>query len=157
MNRLKDLREEHDLNQTQLANILKVSQASYSRYEQEVKDISINSLKKISDLYNNSIDYILYRTDDRKKYKKNDVIYTDNTNRLKELRINRKKTQRQTAEELNIPLKTYIKYENMSRSLNTLILGIFANFYNTSTDYIVCHTNDSNAHEKSIVNWNTKE
>ena len=76
--RLKDLREEHDLKQNILSEILSVSQSSYSRYENGTKDISIKSLKILSNYYGSSIDYILYMTDVRRLYGPSANIVLDN-------------------------------------------------------------------------------
>ena len=70
MNRLKELREDKDLFQKDIAAYLNMSQTGYSQYETETNDIPTEILKKLADYYNTSIDYILYRTDERKPYKK---------------------------------------------------------------------------------------
>lgn len=70
MNRLRDLREEKDLYQKDIAKILNMSQTGYSKYEVGTNDIPTFVLKKLADYYNTSIDYILYRTDNRKPYTK---------------------------------------------------------------------------------------
>lgn len=67
--RIRDLREDSDLNQTQVAKLLNVSQTTYSRYENGVLDIPNEALIKLADFYNTSIDYLLGRTD-RKEFKK---------------------------------------------------------------------------------------
>lgn len=66
MNRLKELREDKDLFQKDIAKYLNMSQTGYSQYETETNDIPTEVLKKLADFYNTNIDYILYRTDDRK-------------------------------------------------------------------------------------------
>lgn len=68
MNRLKELREDKDLYQKDIAKYLNMSQTGYSQYETETNDIPTEILKKLADFYNTSIDYILYRTDERKPY-----------------------------------------------------------------------------------------
>ncbi len=70
MNRLKELREDHDLYQKDISNYLNIDQSNYSKYELEKINIPIDTLKKLADYYNTSTDYILYRTDERKPYKK---------------------------------------------------------------------------------------
>lgn len=154
MNRLKDLREERDLNQSFLANLLGVSQVAYSQYETELYNISNDLLRKLSEFYNTSIDYIFYRTDDRKIYKKNTIEYYGNSNNLKLLRLNNSKTQKIVAMDLHIPLKTYIKYENTTIKINIQLMKFFADYYKTSMDYIIGLTNELKPHEKSIVEWN---
>ena len=70
MNRLKELREDKDLYQKDIAKFLNMSQNGYSSYETERLDIPTEILKKLADYYNTSIDYLLYRTDERKAYPK---------------------------------------------------------------------------------------
>ena len=70
MNRLKELREDKDLFQKDIAKILNMSQTGYSQYETETNDIPTEVLKKLANFYNTSIDYLLYETDERKPYAK---------------------------------------------------------------------------------------
>lgn len=60
--RLKDLREDNDLTQTQIAKLLNVRQNTYSQYENGKRDIPIDLLWKLADFYNTSVDYIIGRT-----------------------------------------------------------------------------------------------
>ena len=76
MNRLKELREDKDLYQKDIAKVLNMSQTGYSQYETETNDIPTEILKKLANYYNTSIDYILYLTDERKPYPKS--IINDN-------------------------------------------------------------------------------
>ena len=62
--RIRDLREDHDLTQRQLAAILNMPQPQYYRYEQGFRDIPTDILIKLADMYHTSTDYILGRTDD---------------------------------------------------------------------------------------------
>ena len=66
--RIRDLREDRDLNQTQVANILGMSQTGYSKYETGENDLPTMVLIKLARFYNTSIDYILGETDDTKRY-----------------------------------------------------------------------------------------
>lgn len=61
--RLRDLREDADLNQKDIADLLHISQTTYSRYESGVLDIPSASLIKLADFYKVSVDYILGRTE----------------------------------------------------------------------------------------------
>lgn len=153
MNRLKDLREEKDLTQQEIGSILNIARSTYAEYEIERREISITSLITLADYYKTSIDYILYRTDDRRNYKKTNIIPTKNFNRIKELRNKTNKSQKETALELSIPKSTYIKYEQKLISINNTLLHIFADYFNTSIDYIVGITCELTPHKKSIVDW----
>ena len=57
--RIRDLREDKDLSQTQIANILNISQSTYSRYESGYLDVPSEVLIALSKFYNVSVDYIL--------------------------------------------------------------------------------------------------
>ena len=73
MNRLKELREDRDLYQKDLAKLIHIDQSNYSKYEPEKINIPVETLRRLADYYNTSIDYILYRTDVRKAYPKSIV------------------------------------------------------------------------------------
>lgn len=57
--RLKDLREDHDLSQEQVASYLGMKQPQYSRYERGYRDVPTDVLIKLARLYSTSTDYIL--------------------------------------------------------------------------------------------------
>lgn len=61
--RIRDLREDRDLKQQDLADYLNCSQVCYSRYENGQRDIPLDTISKIADFYNVSVDYLLNRTD----------------------------------------------------------------------------------------------
>jgi len=63
--RIRDLREDHDLTQRQLAAILGITQPQYFRYEQGYRDIPTDLLIRLADYYDVSTDYILGRTEAR--------------------------------------------------------------------------------------------
>ena len=65
MNRLRDLREDADLNQTQVAKFLGMSQTGYSKYETEENDIPTQVLIKLAKFYHTSTDYIFGVSDRR--------------------------------------------------------------------------------------------
>lgn len=67
--RIRDLREDRDLNQTQIAKILGMSQTGYSKYETGENDIPTSILIKLADFYNVSTDYLLGRTNNPNFYK----------------------------------------------------------------------------------------
>lgn len=67
--RLRDLREDKDLTQTKMGQILSCSQRVYSNYERGDIDIPTTTLCKIADFHNVSVDYLLERTDNPKMNK----------------------------------------------------------------------------------------
>ena len=61
--RIRDLREDHDLTQKQIAEILGMSQTGYSKYETGENDIPTAILIKLADFYHTTTDYLLGRSD----------------------------------------------------------------------------------------------
>ena len=68
--RIRDLREDKDLTQKQVGQILNMSQTGYNQYEIGKNDIPTRVLIELSKLYNTSVDYILGITDEIKPYPK---------------------------------------------------------------------------------------
>ena len=66
--RLRELREDNDLTQSQLSKILFCSQRVYSNYERGDIDIPTSILIKLAKYFDTSTDYILELTDERKPY-----------------------------------------------------------------------------------------
>ena len=67
--RRRDLREDRDLNQTEVAMMLEMSQTGYSKYETGENDIPTSVLIKLARFYDTSIDYFLGETNNPKRYK----------------------------------------------------------------------------------------
>lgn len=63
--RIKNLREDHDLTQEYVATYLKINRVVYNRYENGIREIPINLLIKLADFYNVSIDYMVNRTNNK--------------------------------------------------------------------------------------------
>ena len=61
--RIRDLREDKDLTQREMGEVLSCSQRVYSNYERGELDIPTEILIKLADFHNVSVDYILNRTD----------------------------------------------------------------------------------------------
>lgn len=68
MLRLKDLREDNDYTQEEIAKILNCKQNTYQQYESEKRQIPIESLKRLAILYKTSVDYIIDFTNELKPY-----------------------------------------------------------------------------------------
>ncbi len=74
ISRLKEIREDKDLLQKDIAKVLNIKQQQYSEYEIGKRLIPINYLSDLADFYNVSIDYLLSKTDVRKIYPKSNII-----------------------------------------------------------------------------------
>lgn len=62
--RLRDLREDHDKTQQQIADILGTSQTMYARYERGANELPLRHLLTLADYYGVSMDYLLGRSDE---------------------------------------------------------------------------------------------
>lgn len=76
-NRLRELREDADLSQTQLAKLLDMSQTGYSKYETGENDIPTSILIKLSRIYGTSIDYLLAQTNEKEPYARSGEDFLD--------------------------------------------------------------------------------
>ena len=66
--RIRELREDHDLRQQDIAKILQTTQQVYSRYEKGTNEIPVRHLITLARYYNVSVDYILGETENKKRY-----------------------------------------------------------------------------------------
>lgn len=64
--RLRDLREDKDLLQKDVAKVLKITQNQYWRYETGIRLIPVDKLDKLAEFYDTTIDYLVGRTDERR-------------------------------------------------------------------------------------------
>ncbi|MCI8393291.1 MAG: helix-turn-helix transcriptional regulator [Clostridia bacterium] len=70
MFRIRDLREDNNKSQKEIANLLGLQQNSYSQIENGINNLQIDHLIKLAKLYNTSTDYLLGLTDEKKPYPK---------------------------------------------------------------------------------------
>lgn len=68
--RIRDLREDNDFTQQQVAEYLKCDRSLYSKYEREERDVPLNIVVELALFYHTSVDYIVGLTDDKKPYKR---------------------------------------------------------------------------------------
>ena len=71
LERLRGLREDRDLTQADMAEILQVHQTTYSDYEREIVNIPLATLKTLAIFFDTSVDYLLELTNERKPYPRN--------------------------------------------------------------------------------------
>ena len=140
--RLKELRIGKCIKQVDIAKIIGMSQRGYSHYETG-KDIPNECLIKLACYYKTSTDYILKNTNEFNSYNKNKII----NNRLRDLREDKDLSQNNLGKILGLPQTTYTHYENGS-NVPIKILIKLAQFYNTSTDYILGLTNEIKPYPK---------
>lgn len=69
LKQIKDLREDHDLTQKDIAKALHISQRTYSHYENGTRKMPLDILLALADFYDCSTDYLLGRTKKKKMHK----------------------------------------------------------------------------------------
>lgn len=72
--RLRELREDNSMSQTEMARLLRCSQQTYSRYENHTTEIPLEQLIFLADYYDTSVDYLLGITNCNEPYPRNNVF-----------------------------------------------------------------------------------
>ena len=68
--RIRDLREDRDFRQKEIADFLICDQSLYSKYERGERPLPLEYADKLADFYNVSVDYLIGRTNEKKPYPK---------------------------------------------------------------------------------------
>lgn len=136
--RLKDIREEHELKQKEVASLLGVSRSVYAMWETEHDFIPILRLNNFCNIFKISLDYALELTN-IKNYpnSKKEIDYLKLTERLKNLRKENHLTQDKLSQKLNITRSLISKYENNNNLILTSFLIEYSKYFNISCDYLV--------------------
>lgn len=128
--RLRDIREDNDINQIRMAEILGVSRSAYSLWELGINIISLNYLAFFADYFDYSIDYVLGLTNVRRK---NNLIKGFDLkilgNNLKEVRIKNSLSQEDMARILNVTQPCITRYEKGLICIST------SNIYKISKEF----------------------
>ena len=135
--RIKEIREDNDLTQNKIANLLKVNRSAYSLWELGINTIPLNNLINFCNIFDLSIDYVLGLTN-VKQYTLNEKCIDINilATRLKEIRKKERKTQEDIAKLLNTTHSTWSAYENKKVLIPTIFIWKFAKEYNCSVDWL---------------------
>lgn len=140
-NKLKEIREEQNLSQEEVATILNIKRSTYGHYETEYQTIPINHLINFCEHFNISIDYIFNfskkKTLNYKKTEKKTI-----GNRLKEIRKENKLTQEKLAKILNTTKSVISGYEHGRYLIATPFLYTICKKYNISADYLLGKTDE---------------
>ncbi|MDR2932481.1 MAG: helix-turn-helix domain-containing protein [Oscillospiraceae bacterium] len=78
--RIRNMREDNDLSQTQIAGIINVAQRTYSGYESGTRNIPVQAVIKLARFYKTSTDYLLGLTDEKGPYPRAMRGHNTNTN-----------------------------------------------------------------------------
>lgn len=138
--RLRDIRDDNNLRQIELAKILKVSQANYSRWETGKELIPLEKLNILCNYFYIRMDYVIGITNKKNSNK----IYTFNNkvigNNLKNFRLKNNITQVELAKFLNTTHSTISAYESEKTTLLTAFALQIVYKYNLSLDWLCGRT-----------------
>ena len=136
--KLKELREEKNINQLELSKTLNIDNSVYAKYEKEYEIIPIKHLNTLCNYFNVSFDYIFGFTNDLNYPNMLKEIDTKKSGtRLKELRKEHKITQTILGDELNCSYGTIAGYEIGRYLIATPFLYTICKKYHISADYLL--------------------
>lgn len=138
--RLRDLRENKNLTQTEIAEILGISISLYSRYEKQGQIIPIKHLNSLANYFNVSLDYLLGFESNNNYSSNKDINLKKAGTRLKEFRCKHKLTQEKLANILNTTHSTISAYEAGITLITTPFLYTICKKYHESADYLLGKT-----------------
>lgn len=136
-NKLAFIRDSLEMYQKDIADILGISKSQFSRWEIGEDIIPIKYLIKLCNLSKFSLDFALGLSEDRTKIEEDIVLdYNKIGNKIKQIRTDRKLSQREFAKALNTSHTTIYKCEKGLEKNLTSILTDIAKNYNVSIDWI---------------------
>ena len=141
----KELRIDADLQQEEIAKILKVKRNTYSKWENYINDMPLEKANDLANFYKVNIDYLFGLTKNRI-----DILgtlkldYSVLAPRLLELRKEYNISQSELCKKLGLSQRLYSYYETGKRIPKTLKLLVIAQFYNVSVDYLVGRQDSKN-------------
>ncbi len=166
MNRLKELRLKKNVLQKDVAEQIGVNRTSYVRYEKGQSEPDFDTVSKLADYFEVTIDYLL----GHEKYivqpssvnripvngkelaheKEKNVIML---NRLRELRQNAGLNQCQFAKKMNISQGTLSNWENGMFEPDIASLRMIADYFKVTIDYLICESNKKTIELPKSNNW----
>ena len=137
-NRLKELRDEKNISQQDIAKYLKIDNSLYAKYEKEYYVMPIKHLNTLCNYFNVSFDYLFGLTN-KLNYKENinEIDCLKSGNRIKEFRKEHKITQERLASELNMARSALANYERGRTVIATPFLYTICKKYQISADYLL--------------------
>lgn len=136
-NKLKELRENQNLNLQDISKILGFEKDTYGKFEREYTIIPLKHLNILCNYFDVSIDYIFEFNNAKYKNARNDIDKNISGIRLKEFRKENKLTQVKLASILNIDHSVVSNYEKGKNLIATPFLYDICKKYNISADYLL--------------------
>lgn len=149
--RIKNIREDYDITQKEMANILNVNRSTYSLWELSVNIIPLPNLYDYANYFNISIDYLLGLTNDKKSgryYKGLNLKRLGNN--IRKIRLKNQLSQEDVAEILGVSQACISKIEKGLICISTINLYKFCKEFNISLDNILGQEKSSKLTTKVI-------
>ena len=135
--KLKDIREDHDISQKEMANILGVTRSAYSLWELGINIIPLKPLVTYANYFNYSIDYVLGLTNDRRKNNITPVLDLKVLgNNIKNLRIKNELSQENLDNILGVTQACIVRYEKGLVCISTSNLYKLSKEFKVSINYL---------------------
>ncbi len=142
-NKIKDLREDNDLTQREVAELLKVNRSTYAMWELGDVNFPIEKLVILSNILHTNLEYLLNLSTNKKVVKYSDNIeYEFIANKLREYRIKIGKKQKDFADTLKIRQSSYSYYEDGRTRIPTENLVILAKEHRISLNSLLGETEE---------------
>ena len=133
---IKNLRNDKDIKQYEIAKEIGVSSKTYSMYENEYRHIPLKNLDKILLKFNISLDYILELSIDKNHDNSKAISFKKYAKNIKDVRIEHGLSQREMSKLIGCSQQSLSAYENGDSVMPLEILKLFAIKFNLSADYI---------------------
>lgn len=135
--KIRDLREDHDLKQIEVAKMLGVKRTTYAMWELGDVNFPIEQLIKLAKFFHTNIEYMLNLTTDKKEViYENDITPEFIGSQLRRYRLKLRKTQKEFADVLKIRQSSYSYYEDGKTKIPTNKLIILTKTYHLPLNYI---------------------
>lgn len=136
--RIKDIREDNDLSQEDISEILGVNRSTYSMWESGINIMSLKYLYKFAQYFNYSIDYVLGLTNDRNPVKMdNNLDFQKLGNNMRAIRLKNGLYQKDIAKILKVKQSNIAKYERGLIPISTANLYTFCKKFNLTFHDII--------------------
>ena len=149
--RIKNIREDYDMTQTEMANILNVNRSTYSLWELAVNIIPLPNLYDYADYFNISVDYLLGLTNDKKSkrnYKRLNLKRLGSN--IRKVRLKNQLSQEDVAKILGVTQACISKIEKGLICISTVNLYKFCKEFNVSLDNILGQEKNSKLATKAV-------
>lgn len=134
--RLKDIRENADISQKEMASILKVKRSTYSLWELGINIIPLSYIVSFADYFNYTIDYCLGLTDIKNSSNKKGLDLIVLGNNMKEIRLKNNLSQENISDSLKVTQACIVRYEKGLVCISTSNLYKFCKEFRVSMSYI---------------------